>query len=221
VGRTSDRGQQRDAELLTTATSLFNSKGYEGTSVEDIASALGILKGSLYYYISSKEDLLFRIVSEVHDEVQGILEESMGMVDLTPLERVSVYVRSQAVYNVRNTTRIAVYYREIGRLNDERRDEIRSQRRNHHKVVSDLLAEAQADGEIGPDVDVNLASHCMFATVNWIYTWWRADRKLTEEKVAESCVAFVLSGIPGPDARPGAASAEVRFLPDLEPRSRA
>jgi AcrR family transcriptional regulator len=213
-------GERRDDEVLAAATALFNSKGYEGTSVEDIASALGILKGSLYYYISSKEDLLFRIVSEVHEEVQGILEESMRIVDLTPLERIAVYVRSQAVYNVRNATRIAVYYREIGRLNDERRDKIRSQRRHHHKVVSDLLAQAQADGEIGPAVDVNLASHCMFATVNWIYTWWRADRKLTEEKVAESCVDFVLAGIPGPDARPFTTSPGIRFLPDLEPRPR-
>jgi AcrR family transcriptional regulator len=211
-------GQRRDAEVLAAATALFDSKGYEGTSVEDIARALGILKGSLYYYISSKEDLLFRIVSEVHEEVQKILDESMRLVELTPLERIAVYVRSQAVYNVRNTTRIAVYYREIGRLNDERRDKIRSQRRQHHKVVSDLLAEAQADGEIGPGVDVNLASHCMFATVNWIYTWWRADRKLTETKVAESCVAFVLAGIPGPEARPGGVPAGIRFLPDLEPR---
>jgi AcrR family transcriptional regulator len=211
-------GQRRDAEVLAVATALFDSKGYEGTSVEDIARALGILKGSLYYYISSKEDLLFRIVSEVHEEVQKILDESMRLVELRPLERIAVYVRSQAVYNVRNTTRIAVYYREIGRLNDERRDKIRSQRRHHHKVISDLLAEAQADQEIGPGVDVNLASHCMFATVNWIYTWWRADRELTEEKVAESCVAFVLAGIPGPEARPGAVPAGIRFLPDLEPR---
>lgn len=205
-GGKTQRVRQRDAEVLSAATELFHKHGYEGTSVEDIAQALGILKGSLYYYISSKEDLLFRIVSEVHADVQRILDDALGLLDLSPLSRVALYVRNQALYNVRNVTRIAVYYRELSRLSEERQAMIRAQRRNQHKAVADVLAEAQAGGEIDRDVDIGLASHYMFATVNWLHTWWRPG-SVSESALAESCVKFVLTGLPGLEA-PVATSTE-------------
>src|ERR1700742_4125495 len=102
------RVRRRAAEVEEAATDLFHRQGYEATSVEDIAGALGILKGSLYYYISSKEDLLFEIVSEVHADVQRILDEQVGIDDVAPLERIARYVREQALYNVRNVPRISV-----------------------------------------------------------------------------------------------------------------
>jgi AcrR family transcriptional regulator len=191
--------RRRDGEVRTAATNLFHDRGYEGTSVEDIARALGILKGSLYYYISSKEDLLFGIVSEVHDDVQRIVEESLGHTELAPLERVALYVRKQALYNLSNVTRITVYYREMGQLGADRRDEIRAQRRRQHQAITDVLEEAQASGEVDGSVNIHLASHSVFATVNWIYTWWRPDGASgqVEEEVAQSCVDFVLCGVPG------------------------
>jgi AcrR family transcriptional regulator len=196
-GRKTERGRRREGEVQTAATALFHEQGYEGTSVEDIARALGILKGSLYYYISSKEDLLFQIVSEVHADVQGILDEALGHAELSPLERLALYVRKQAIYNVRNVTRIAVYYREMDQLGTERRDAIRAQRRVQHKTITEVLKEAQAAGEVAEGVDVGLASHSMFATINWIYTWWRPGGTISEDEVADSCVSFVLGGIPG------------------------
>jgi AcrR family transcriptional regulator len=193
------QGRRRDAELRTAATSLFHDRGYEGTSVEDIASALGILKGSLYYYISSKEDLLFGIVSEVHDDVQRIVAESLSRTELAPLERVALYVRKQALYNLSNVTRITVYYREMDQLGADRRDAIRAQRRRQHQAITEVLEQAQSAGEVDGSVNIHLASHSVFATVNWIYTWWRPDGASGQlkEEVAESCVDFVLCGVPG------------------------
>lgn len=179
------------------ATELFREKGYGGTSMEDIAQALGILKGSLYYYMNSKEDLLFEIVSAVHEDVQRILDDSLGRSDLPPLERVALYVREQVVYNVRNVARISVYYREMDQLGPELRDQVRAHRRGQHAAVAAMLSEAQEGGEIASEVDIALASHSVFATVNWIYTWWRPGGEATPDQVATSCVDFVLGGISG------------------------
>ena len=66
-----------------------------------MADALGILKGSIYYYIESKEDLLFRLLMEVHAEVDEILEEIAARDGLDPLERLEAYVRAQTSYNLR------------------------------------------------------------------------------------------------------------------------
>jgi len=207
------RGRKRKGEVQRVAADLFHQQGYDGTSVEDIAQALGILKGSLYYYISSKEDLLFRIVAEVHEDVQGILDRSLGHTELPPLERIALYVREQAIYNLGNVTRITVYYREMDQLGEDRRGAIRAQRRKQHQAVAAVLSEAQAAGEVDASVDVSLATHCMFATVNWIYNWWRVGSGVSEEAAADSCVRFVLGGVPGFGATPATAGSGAAVLP--------
>src|ERR1700761_7993538 len=196
------RVRRRAAEVEEAATDLFHRKGYEATSVEDIAQSLGILKGSLYYYISSKEDLLFEIVSEVHSDVQQNLDESLLRADLRPLQRVAFFVRSQALYNVENATRIAVYYRDIQQLAAPRRDEMRARRRSQHREIVKVLVEAQEGGEVATDAHVGMAAHSIFATINWIYTWWRPGGSVSPDQVAESCVAFVLRGVAATAARP-------------------
>ena len=79
--------KRRDREVIDAAAKVFYRRGYADASVQDIADELGILKGSLYHYIDTKEDLLFRLLSETHDDVHAILDEVAEMPDLEPLER--------------------------------------------------------------------------------------------------------------------------------------
>src|SRR3954462_14482671 len=67
--------RRRDDEVLAAAARVFYEHGYADASVQDVAEELGILKGSLYHYISTKEDLLFRLLSETHGDVSRILDE--------------------------------------------------------------------------------------------------------------------------------------------------
>src|SRR4051812_27611291 len=85
--------RRRDQEVLDAAAKVFHTRGYADASVQDIADELGILKGSLYHYIDSKEDLLFRLLDETHDDVQKNLDEVAALPDLTPLERLREYTR--------------------------------------------------------------------------------------------------------------------------------
>src|ERR1700759_3624838 len=116
---------KREKEILEAAVELFNEGGYANTSVEDVATAVGMLKGSLYHYIDSKEDLLYRIVEQVHESVQAIMTEVEARNDLTPLGRLQEYVQQQILYNARNLRRISVYYQDRARLSAERFAEIR------------------------------------------------------------------------------------------------
>src|ERR1700759_4722157 len=120
---------KREKEILEAAVELFNEGGYANTSVEDVATAVGMLKGSLYHYIDSKEDLLYRIVEQVHESVQGIMTDVAEPEGLTPLERIGAYVEGQVIYNARNLPRISVYYQDRARLSPARLAEIRRWRR--------------------------------------------------------------------------------------------
>src|SRR6202043_297981 len=66
--------EERWAELIETATQVFYEKGYDGASLQDIAERLGMLKGSLYYYIQTKEDLLFEVISTVHQDGLAVIQ---------------------------------------------------------------------------------------------------------------------------------------------------
>jgi AcrR family transcriptional regulator len=195
--RPTRRAANREGEILAAAVDIFYDRGYATTSVEDVASAVGILKGSLYYYIDSKDDLLFRIVDAVHQDVQQIVDEVAARTDEPPLDRLADYVRRQVEYNARNLKRIAVYYHDFERLSDERLADIRKRRRQHEQFVTGLLGEAQERGDLAADLDLRLAAKCVFATIIWMYTWYRPGGNVSGKALGDFCARFVLDGVRG------------------------
>ena len=82
--------RRRDQEVLAAAAKVFHEHGYAEATVQDVAHRAGILKGSLYHYIDTKEDLLFRLLMEIHDGGYTILEEVSAASGLGPLARVEL-----------------------------------------------------------------------------------------------------------------------------------
>src|ERR1700761_7679001 len=119
--------KKRQREIIDAAAEIFYRKGYSETSVQDVADAVGILKGSLYYYIDSKEDLLFQMLLEVHEDAKSVGSENAAL-DLPPLDRLRFYIQRHVEYNARNLAKIAVYYHDFGLLTPERRKAIVGQR---------------------------------------------------------------------------------------------
>ncbi len=189
--------KRRDREVIDAAAQIFYERGYADASVQDVADALGILKGSLYHYIETKEDLLFRILEELHDDVQEILEEVAAVEGLQPLERLGLYVRRQVEFNVENLPRVAVYYNDVNRLSAERRSEILARRKLHERFVSDLIREAQERGVASAELDAKLLSNFIHGAIIWTYQWARPSGRVSREKIANTCAEFVLRGVVG------------------------
>jgi AcrR family transcriptional regulator len=189
------QGRPRDAEVLEAAALVFARRGYASATVQDVADELGILKGSIYYYIRTKEDLLFRLLNGVHDEVDAVLAQVAEAEGLTPLERLCEYVRRQTTYNLRNLVRIAVYYNDLDQLSDERRREPLLRRRLHEDFVAELVRDAQREGAIDDARDPRLLANNVFATIMWPYRWFKPRGRTKLEDVVESCVAFVRGGL--------------------------
>lgn len=186
--------RRRDQEVLDAAAKVFYERGYSAASVQDVADELGILKGSVYHYIDTKEDLLFRLLDQVHEEVDAILAEVQALPDLTPLERLAEYVRREVDNNLRNLARISIYYHEMDRLGDERRRQILARRAVHTRFVVDVIREAQKAGEADASVDPRIAANCVFATIIWTYRWYRPGR-WKRDAVADQCAAFAVRGL--------------------------
>ena len=98
--------EERWSELIQVATEVFYAKGYDAASLQDIADRLGMLKGSLYYYIQSKEDLLFDVIKAVHEEGLANIE-SLAAGEGNPLERLRDVIIGHIEHECRNLTKTA------------------------------------------------------------------------------------------------------------------
>jgi len=197
AGKAPRTRRKRDDEVVAAAAKVFYERGYSAATVQDIADELGILKGSLYHYIKTKEDLLFRLFEQVHEEVEAILEEVLAVEGINPLERIQLYVHRQVVHNLNDLTRISIYYHELDRLSEDRKRSVIAWRRRHDRFLRDLITEAQQQGLADPSSDPGLLANCVFATVIWPYRWFRAGHGDTPESIAETCTAFVSCGVAG------------------------
>jgi AcrR family transcriptional regulator len=185
---------RREAEVLEAAAAIFHRRGYADTSVQDIADALGILKGSLYHYIDSKEDLLYRILREAHEDAYRILEEVRAL-EAPPLERLAFYIREHVAFNARNVTKIAVYYHDFALLTGERREDIVRRRAAYEREVATLIDAAKADGAIDASIPTSLATSNVLAQVIWVYTWYKPGGRLSPGALGRAIAEMAIGGL--------------------------
>ena len=183
--------------MLEAAAKVFHERGYAAASIQDVADELGILKGSLYHYIDSKEDLLLRLLEVTHDDVDRILTEVGEIDNVSPLDRLRLYVHRQVEYNIASTAnlqRVSIYYRDLDQLGDGRRRLIDDRRRRHEEFVIEQIEEAQRDGLADVSLHAVMAKNNIFATISGTARWYR-PRAFPRSEVAAACAAFAVGGI--------------------------
>lgn len=193
-------GEMRKADLLDAALNVFAEKGYDGASLQDIAERIGILKGSVYYYYKSKEDILFDVVKFVHDEH---LENVRGLVAVAgdPLSRLRRLLEGHAMFVCSSIDRTTVFLREMDRLPPDRRDEILGPDHSYQRVFRDVIVEAQKAGQVGPEVNPKLATLWILGALNWLHRWYRPGRANAAEQVAAQFADQLTRGIAATPAR--------------------
>jgi AcrR family transcriptional regulator len=211
--------RRRRQEILEAAAGVFHEKGYKATSIQDIADAVGILKGSLYYYITSKEDLLFEILQDVHQ--QGLQNlERIDKVAGTPLQKIRAFVTVHVTHNAENLVKMAVFFHDFRSLSPERREIIVAERDLYDKHLRALISAAQKDGSVCPDLDPKLSSIEILGMMNWIYHWYRPGGGLSVSALAESMADFVVAGLAcDPSTHKPGHRAKLAPLPQIPPAS--
>ncbi|OJY43952.1 MAG: hypothetical protein BGP03_06625 [Pseudonocardia sp. 73-21] len=181
-------------ELIDVATQVFYEKGYDGASLQDIADRLGMLKGSLYYYIQSKEDLLFDVISAVHKEGLAVVR-ARAEVPGGPLERLESVIVGHVEHTCRNLVPTAVFLHELSSLPEERRREILGSEHAYQGVFRDLIEKAQAEGLVRADLEPRLAALSVLGSTNWVYRWFRPGGAFTPEQIGSELAEMSIRGI--------------------------
>jgi AcrR family transcriptional regulator len=180
--------------LVAVAVKLFAERGFEGTSVQELVEAAGVTKGAMYHYFASKDDLLF----EIYHRLLGTQTERLSAIGEGP-GTAAQRVRAAAVDVVETTLQsideAIVFFRSIHMLPQEKRAEVRAERRQYHERFRALVEEGQRDGDLRGDVSSDIAVHFFFGAVNQLGTWYHRDGGLTHSQVAEHYADLFIDGL--------------------------
>ncbi len=189
----SEATTDRREVLLGHAERLFSQRGYEATSVRDIANAMGIKAGSLYAHIQTKEDLLWEILIAAADRFFAGANPIMQS-DLLPLEKLKRLIAAHVKVITDSASAAAVYTTEWRHLTEPRRSEFAARRDAYEEMVRGLVREGIRTGEMA-DVDEKFATLLILSSMNWIYQWYRADGPMTPEEIARKLTEMLFKGL--------------------------
>src|ERR671938_802643 len=183
----------RREELTRQAARLFAEKGYHGTSIGDLAEAMGVQKGSLYAHIASKQDLLYETMREgaaaFHGALDAIPEE------LPATEKIRLALRAHLRVVAEQLDVATVFVQEWRYLEGERRDEIVAERRRYEDRIRGYFREGRDLGELRTDLDDATAALLVLSAANWAYTWLQPGRDT--DKLADRFYNLLVDGMRG------------------------
>lgn len=183
----------REEQLRGAAVRLFRRHGYHATSMQDLAEALGLHRGSLYHYIDAKEDLLAAIVEGVMarftGEVLPILEG-----DGDPVERLRLAVAAHLRIAAEWPDELTLAQVELKALSDERAARVVAARDRYEHAWRDLIRSGVAAGRFRC-ADVRSAGFVILAACNWFSQWYHPEGPLGVDAFAESFAVLFLSAL--------------------------
>jgi TetR/AcrR family transcriptional regulator, cholesterol catabolism regulator len=183
----------RRSELTREAARLFAEKGYHGTSIGDLASALGVQKASLYAHIESKQDLLYETMRDGAASFHAALDEIPD--DEPAAEKIRLALRGHLRVVAAQLEVATVFVREWRYLEGDRREEILAERRRYEERFRALFREGRELGELRTDLDDASATLLALSAANWAYTWLQPGRDTDD--LADSFFAILLDGTRG------------------------
>ena len=186
----------RREEIIRAAAAIFRQQGFGGTTLLDVANALGTDRASLYYYVGSKEDLLHEIV---RDALKVVLEsaEAIKRSKISTREKIGALIESMVNNYVDNYPYISVYTEDMGRIAREDSEwaiDVVERTRTYEAVVHSVLQKGQRDGTLRKDIPVDLAALALFGMINWMHRWYRPTVEQSAAEISRAFTEIYLGG---------------------------
>ncbi len=183
----------RKDELLAAAERMFSERGFQATSVRDIAECLDLKAGSLYAHMESKDDLLWEILQAAADRFFRAVEPLIAS-DLLSSEKLRRIIAAHVRVITDNLAAASVYTTEWRHLSDDRRRQFAARRDAYEELVRDLVRRCIHEGTFAY-VDEKFATLLILSSVNWIYQWYRTDGPMSPEEIARVLTDLLFNGL--------------------------
>ena len=186
-------------EILRTAARLFQQRGYDATSMNDVAAALKLSKGGLYHHFQSKDEILFEIMNHAMEITEErVLAPVRGIAD--PEERLRALIRLHIEVVLSPLDReITVMLHENHPLPPVLRKRINIRKKDYIHFVENLMAEvqknAQRAGQSKGAVSPRAAAFALLGMINWIYQWYKPEGELQTHNLVPQFTSLIFAGI--------------------------
>ena len=189
----SEKYDRKLADILATAAQVFAEQGYDPASIRMVAERAGVSVAGLYYYVRSKEELLYLIQFHVFDGlVKRFKEDSAGVAD--PAEQLALFIRNHLERFVADISSLTVCTRELGRLRGDYLEQVESRQREYFSQALQIFQALETQHQ-GAQVAPRTAAVAMFGTINWIYTWYHSGSGQSAAELARDFVRLYLHGV--------------------------
>ena len=178
--------------LLDIAVAVFNERGYDATSMDELATRLGVTKSAIYHHVASKVELLRLALDRALDALFAVTEEP-GATSGPAIDRLEHVVRGSVRVLTEQLPFVTLLLRVRG--NSPVEEAALARRREFDRIVTDLVRAAEEEGDVRPDVDPAVTSRLLFGTVNSLTEWYRPDGGLSADDLADALVATTFQGL--------------------------
>ncbi|PWW24033.1 TetR family transcriptional regulator [Geodermatophilus normandii] len=178
--------------LLVVAVAVFNERGYDATSMEELAARLGVTKSAIYHHVPSKVELLRLALDRALDALFAVTEEPAAVTGRA-IDRLEHVVRGSVRVLAAELPFVTLLLRVRG--NSAVEEAALARRRDFDRIVTDLVRSAEEEGDVRPDVDPAVTSRLLFGTVNSLTEWFRPGGALSADALADALVATTFEGL--------------------------
>lgn len=181
---------ERWEQLLDAAADVFFEKGYDAATLQDIAERVGILKGSIYYYIKTKTDLRDKLLADLSKRRLEFIRER-AQTETTSIATLAAMIRGHVEFYCDNVRKNTVYLQEMRRLHEA--DRTKLMRAGSYRLeFQRVLEQGQEDGTILPQLEPEMASRAMLSALNALYQWYTP--RFAPARVADHFITTILRG---------------------------
>jgi AcrR family transcriptional regulator len=178
--------------LLQVAVKLFNERGYDGTSMEDLSRKLGITKSAIYHHVPSKQELLRLAVDRALNGLFAVAHDT-EFIEGRAIDRLEHLVRGSVGVLIEQLPFVTLLLRVRGNTKVERTALAR--RREFDQIVTELVKQAEMEGDVRPDIDPAVTSRLLFGMVNSLSEWYRPRRGSTGAELADAVCKIAFDGL--------------------------
>lgn len=187
------------AQVVDAAAKVFAEKGFEAARLEDIASELGVLPGSLYYHINSKAELLLLVQQRRLATIARGMREIVAS-EASPPAKLEQAIREHLAHLERYHPESAQWFTRPARANSSFAEESDRLNREYLRSWVEVIREGIRSGDFRVDVDAPVVARAILGMCNWLPRWYRADGRLSMGEIARELTLFVFSGVLARDA---------------------
>lgn len=191
-------GSERTDQIYSVAAQMICERGFDGTSMSDIAEAVGITKAGVYHFIPSKKELLFAIMSYGMDTLEAsVIKPAREIADAEQRLRFIITNHSMLIARSSNDfghSPVTILVEEELGLSPVHRRKLRQRKRVYVDLIRSTLQQMKAEGKL-KDVDLTAAAFSLLGMILWVARWFRPDGQLSREQVAEEICKIALGGL--------------------------